>query len=247
VTQQRTPRCVGRGQVRLQPFGHDRRMILGDVVEVIGHAPPHVLARVVLQGSQQRQRGGRIGHECLELHPPREAWATAFAHQSAHVRTRIVHPLGEGAQREHLVRDEKGTNRELGREPLCDRVQRAQRALRVLQPALRHELAGRPEHPPRESTLGDLQIGHLLADFSRTKRRLEHVGGLREIGGQRGRQCIRDLQRARLELEILEPARRERDESRCVERRPGTAEVRGGGLDQRRVEEVLERFGHDSR
>ena len=50
VFEQRAAFRTRLGQMRLQPLGQDGRMVLGDVVQMVGDAASHVGAFIVLQG-----------------------------------------------------------------------------------------------------------------------------------------------------------------------------------------------------
>ncbi len=71
---------------------HALRMVLGDVVEVVGDGFAHVERSVGAQRGQQGQGGGRVGDESLERPAPGQARARTLAGEPAHML--IVYPRG---------------------------------------------------------------------------------------------------------------------------------------------------------
>jgi hypothetical protein len=244
VAQQRPAFRAGPGQVLVEPARHQRRVVLGDVVEVVGDAAAHVLARVVLQRLQQRQRGARISDQAFQLQPPGQARAAAFADQPPHMRALVAHPAGERVEHQARVVDDEGPDREFGREALRQRVQRAQGALRVRLAVACDVLAHGPQDPAPQALLQALELGHLLAGLGRRERGVEQPGGGVEVARQRRFQRGADVRRTRLHLQGVETGRRQPCEAADVEARCLARQVRGGSAHQRRVDQVLEGLGH---
>ena len=84
-------RCAG--QMPVQPAHDQVGVVLGDVVEVVGDAAPHIVARIVLQRASSGSVGDGSAHQRLQPQAPGQARPAAFADQAAHLRA------GVGAQR----------------------------------------------------------------------------------------------------------------------------------------------------
>jgi len=136
----------------------------------VGHAAAHVLARVVLQRAQQRQRGRRVVHQRREPQAPGQARAAAFADQAAHVRARVARPVGQRREGEGRVRHDEGPHRPLAGEALRQRVQAAQRALGRVQAAARDELGHRPDRPAGQACVAGAQLAEGLVAARRPRQ-----------------------------------------------------------------------------
>jgi hypothetical protein len=183
VLEQRAAFARRRGQVRGEPVGDHPGMVLGDIVQVVGDAAAHVLARVVLQRFEQRQRRPRIGDQELQLHAPRQARPAALADQAAHVRARVGEPATQRREGEVAVLEQERAQRVLGGEALRQRVQGQQRARRLGEPDPGHEIGHRPDNPTGEPGGSGLQGTEVVVAARRGERRLDRLAIGRESSG----------------------------------------------------------------
>lgn len=132
------------------PAGRDReqhvRMILADVVQVVGDAAPHVLARVGLEDLEDLEHGTGIALERLQRHAPRQARPAALARKTAHVLVVVGRPSPHLSHRRHGVAHDERPDRELSRGVARHELQRGQRASGVVAPEHLHEV-GEDEGP----------------------------------------------------------------------------------------------------
>ena len=127
----------------LQPLvcgaGQHLRVVLADVVQVVGDRAAHIQRRVVLEQFQQRQHGCRVFLERGQAGCPGQARAGAFRHETAHMFTRVLCPLAQPRQRGGFVLHQKRPDAELGSEALCQRVLGVHRGFEVRQSVMRHQ------------------------------------------------------------------------------------------------------------
>ena len=104
---------AGAGHPAFTNFEGQLGMILGDVAQVVGHAAPDVLFRIIPQRLQNRDHRTRIAEQGRDANRPRESGAGAFAAQSAHVRIRVPCPFQQSGQGSLWPLDEEGAHGEL--------------------------------------------------------------------------------------------------------------------------------------
>ena len=194
----------GVGQMLSNPCDDDGRVVLGNVVQVIGHAAAHGVARVVLQGQQQRQSRRRVVHQRLEPDAPGQARSAAFADQAPHVGTRVTHPSLQGREDQRRVRDDQGPDRKLGSESLRQRMQRCQRTFGFGKPSARDEFTERPDDPAAQS--GFVRRRGRAGLERRRQRGLDDLTGPAKVRRQRRFQRVGNVHRACLQLERFEAA-----------------------------------------
>ena len=80
-------------------------------------------------------------------------------------------------------------------------MQRLQRKLRSGEAATCHVFAGRPEDPPLEAVIAEVEPRHVIPQLGWRECALEDSGRLREIVRKRRLERVGDLHGARLEFE----------------------------------------------
>ena len=135
------PRRNGQGDVGV---------VAADVVEVIRDRPPDVLALVVEQQLQQRQRRRRIEDEVTQHRRPGQARPGALRDEPSHVLVRIGRPAVQVAPRDVGVPEQEGADRPLAREPRRQRSEHGQREVRLVDAVGGDVVAARQRHPARE-------------------------------------------------------------------------------------------------
>jgi hypothetical protein len=137
---------------------------------------------------------------------------------------------------------EQGPDRELGRQALRQRVQRLQRARRLVEPSTRDEFAERPDDPAGQAVVVVARRGHAIDVDRRRQRGFDRTAGGVEVRRQRGFERVGDLHRACLHLERIEPLQRRALEALAIEVARVARQRRAGGAHQRWIEQVLERL-----
>jgi hypothetical protein len=127
---------------------HHRRVILGDVVEVVGHGPPYILLRVVSQDLQQLQHRRGVGLEHPQTTSPRQPRPRALRDQAPHVLVGVYKPTLHRLQRALRVLAEEGADGELTRPQPGHLSQRLHPAVKTRHAVIADEVDQGPAGPP---------------------------------------------------------------------------------------------------
>ena len=166
-----------RRRSALQPLPTERdrdiRVVLADVVDVVGDGALHIALGIVLEELEQGDDGPRVLLESGQPRRPGQPRPRAFGNQAAHMRAGVAGPLDQA--RIGLVRifHEIRADARFGGEALGELVLRAHCRLEMVEPVFLHE-----QH------MGEIaeqrQAEFFGARMLRPERGDQHVGGLRE-------------------------------------------------------------------
>ena len=90
------------------------RMVLPDVVQVVGHRPPDVGLGVVPEQLEQLQHRAGVALERAQPRRPRKPRPGAFGHEAPHVHVGIARPVAQAGEGPLRVALQEGADGELG-------------------------------------------------------------------------------------------------------------------------------------
>jgi|GEM_PF-4291238 len=193
-------------------------MVLGDVVQVVGHRTCDVAFGVVLQGFEDGEDRRRVGDQRLQVAAPGQPRTNTLGAPATHVRVGVrgeFEQPGEGLV--GFVLHER-PHRELRGEALGEFGHRRKRGVQMPGRMVRDELPDRPLAPALGDVFAIREGGRQAAGDDRQR--------FGNVVGQSGRECVRELPHPVHHLERVELACGPPDEGGLVERGMNRSDLR---------------------